>query len=336
MRKQFDILAKPKVYIIHENEAWVVPLKKALSELHTPFEEWFLDEGQIDLNSAPPSGIFYNRMSASSHTRGHRYAVELTGPILAWLETHNRRVINNRRALQLEVRKFEQYLSLQQHGLSAPRTIAAVGKSQIVQAAKTFGNEPFIIKPNRGGKGLGVQLFKSIKSLESYLDEITIEELTLDGVVLVQQYVKPADQTITRMEFVNGTFLYAVKVDASGGFELCPADECLISDLACPADSNKKKDNKFKIIEDFRIPEIVQCENFLKANGIEIAAIEFVEDVKGRRFIYDINTNTNYNSDAEKRSKDGKEGMVAIAHFLSSELQKVYHSLAPRLQVSTM
>ena len=39
-----------------------------------PFEEWFLSEGVLDLAGAPPQGVFYNRMSASSHTRGHRYA----------------------------------------------------------------------------------------------------------------------------------------------------------------------------------------------------------------------------------------------------------------------
>ena len=39
-----------------------------------PYTEWFIADGKLDLSSVPPQGVFYNRMSASSHTRGHRYA----------------------------------------------------------------------------------------------------------------------------------------------------------------------------------------------------------------------------------------------------------------------
>jgi len=56
-----------KIFVLHENAAWVEPLRKALAERSLPFEEWFLDEGRVDLASAPPAGVFYNRMSASSH-----------------------------------------------------------------------------------------------------------------------------------------------------------------------------------------------------------------------------------------------------------------------------
>jgi len=69
----------PKIYVIHENDAWVEPLRIAFDALSLPYEEWFLSDGQLDLTVPPPEGVFYNRMSASSHTRGHRYAAELTG-----------------------------------------------------------------------------------------------------------------------------------------------------------------------------------------------------------------------------------------------------------------
>ena len=59
-----------------------------------PYELWFLDEGHLDLARPPPQGIFYNRMSASSHTRDHRYGPEYTACLLAWLALHERRVVN--------------------------------------------------------------------------------------------------------------------------------------------------------------------------------------------------------------------------------------------------
>src|SRR5947208_17069516 len=113
-----------RIYVIHENDAWVEPLRARFAELRLPFEEWFLSEGTVDLQATPPEGVFYNRMSASSHTRDHRYAPELTGGVLAWLEAHGRRVINNGRALQLEISKIAQYTALGDHGIRTPRTIA--------------------------------------------------------------------------------------------------------------------------------------------------------------------------------------------------------------------
>ena len=70
-----------KVYILHENSEWVVDLKRSLEDLNTPYEEWLINDYSVDLNSIPPEGIFYNRMSASSHTRNHRFAPEITASI---------------------------------------------------------------------------------------------------------------------------------------------------------------------------------------------------------------------------------------------------------------
>ena len=37
-----------KLYVIHENDAWVEPLRAAFAELDLPYEEWFLSEGVLD------------------------------------------------------------------------------------------------------------------------------------------------------------------------------------------------------------------------------------------------------------------------------------------------
>ncbi|MDX1617796.1 MAG: hypothetical protein R3224_03355 [Balneolaceae bacterium] len=315
-------MKRRNIYILHENTEWIVPLRKALDEIGHPYEEWFLDEGTVDLQQEPPDGIFYNRMSASSHTRDHRYAVELTAPVLAWLEHHGRRVVNDRRALQLEIRKMEQYLALREHGISTPHTIAAVGRDEVVRAAGKLGRTPFILKPNRGGKGTGVQLFEDIDGLKRFLDGAD-SSFSLDGVFLVQQYIPPADGRIVRTEFIGGKFYYAVRVDASGGFELCPADNCGPDDAFCPAPGNsaeRTNKNKFSLIADYENPDIPKYERFLEASGMEIAAIEYVRDEQGDRYVYDVNINTNYNREAERRAGDEKQGMRRIAQFLGEEL----------------
>ena len=63
---------------------------------------------------------------------------------------------------------------------------------------------------------------------------------------------------------------------------------------------------------------IKKYEKFIAANGIEIAGIEYIIDKNGEIFTYDVNTNTNYNSEAEKNFKI--TGMKSIAKFLKEEL----------------
>lgn len=309
-----------KIYVLHENSEWTVHLTKQLDALGLPYEEWHLDQGTVHLSEEPPQGVFYSRMSASSHTRGHRYAPEFTSGVLAWLERHGRQVFNGTRALQLEVSKIAQYMALNAHGVKTPRTIAAVGKEGLLAAAKKFEGESFITKHNRAGKGLGVQLFHSFEGLRAYAEGPDFDE-PVDGITLIQQYIKAPQPFITRCEFVGGQFLYAVQVDTSNGFELCPADACQIGDLFCPVGEQVEEKPKFQILEGFNEPILEKYAEVLAANGIQIAGIEFIRDEAGEIYTYDINTNTNYNSDAEAAA--GIYGMRAVAEFLGAELKKL-------------
>jgi len=307
-----------KIYILHENSEWTTHLTKRLTELELPYEEWHLDEGLVDLTETPPEGVFYSRMSASSHTRGHRYAPELTESVLAWLEQHDRTVFNGSRALRLEVSKVNQYTALTKSGIRTPKTIAAIGMENILKAAEKIGAESFITKHNRAGKGLGVQLFHSIEGLKGYLEGPDFDE-PVDGITLIQEYIKAPEPFITRCEFVGGKFVYAVQVDTSEGFELCPADACQIGDLFCPVGEEVEEKPKFQIVTGFNDPIIEKYEAFLKENQITVAGIEFIRNEAGDIFTYDVNTNTNYNSDAEQAA--GKYGMLELAKFLGSKLK---------------
>jgi len=306
------------IHVIHENAAWLEPLAAALDARRLPWRDWFLDSGTFDLSQPPPEGVFYNRMSASSHTRGHRYAAELTAAVLAWLAGHGRRVVNGPRALDLEISKARQYAALEAAGIGTPRSVLVAGKNRAASAARQhFGEAPFILKPNRGGKGLGVRLFQSPAALADYLDGPDYEE-PADGLLLLQEYVRSPVPLITRAEFVGGRFFYAVEVDTSDGFELCPADVCAVGDAFCPAGDEPRA--KFTIIEDIDAAQKQRYEAFLAENGIEVAGIEFIRDAGGAVYTYDVNTNTNYNPEAEARA--GRSAMAALAGFLGGELER--------------
>jgi hypothetical protein len=316
------------IYVLHENAEWVAPLEAAFAEQGLPYETWFLDGGHVDLGAPPPEGVFYNRMSASSHTRGHRFAPELTHVVLNWLEGAGRRVVNSSRALYLELSKVAQYVALERAGIPVPRTIAAVGRDQVLQAAQRLGQLQFILKPNRGGKGLGVRLFDSIDALAAFLDALG-EAAPVDGIWLVQEYVRSEKPTIVRCEFIGGRFFYAVEVDASQGFELCPADQCAIDDAsptgAAPAP-------KFTILDDFEHPVLQRYAAFLAENDIEVAGIELLRRPDGTVVTYDVNTNTNYNPQAEAVA--GRYGMRELARFLGRELAGGQTATAPLRQLA--
>ncbi len=307
-----------KIFILHENPVWVEPLRSAFEKRGVLAEEWHLDQGLVPFDSPPPEGVFYNRMSASSHTRGHRYAPELTHAVLNWLTLHGRRVVNGPRALYLEVSKIAQYAALEAGGIKTPRTRVAVGRDAVLEAARAFAPAPFILKPNRGGKGLGVRLFKTADEVATYLESPQAsEEAPIDGTWLVQDYIDNPNPFITRCEFIGGHFHYAVRVETGGSFELCPADVCSIEG---PASAAAPAIN-FTVTDDVDPALIAAYEAFLRANDIEIAGIEFIRDAKGEVFTYDVNTNTNYNAEAERKAAVSETGMEAIARFLHQELE---------------
>ena len=266
-----------------------------------------MPEQEIDFGSKPLSGVYYNRMSASSHTRGHRFEPELTVGVLEWLERHNKRVINGSRALDLEISKIRQYQELEKFGIRTPKTFASLNTKSLLRFAGQL-DCPFVTKHNRSGKGIGVYKFDNLESLNGFFNTSDFES-SPDGINLVQQYIEPITPHIYRMEFVESKFLYALKVDTSKGFDLCPADGCEVTTNEANLDSPK-----FEIVDDFSLDNIHAYETFLSENGIGIAGIEIIFDAAGRHWTYDVNTNTNYNALAE--SKAGVSAYDEIAKFL--------------------
>ncbi|MDA7797411.1 alpha-L-glutamate ligase [Gammaproteobacteria bacterium] len=292
------------IYIIHENKEWLSPFEEALIELGAPYTFWYIPEMNFNLLDIPPEGVFYNRMSASSHSRNHRYEPELALGILEWLKRHNRKVVNGPRALDLEISKIRQYQELEKCNIKTPATFASVRKNTLLEGAMKI-SFPLISKHNRAGKGLGVYKFADKASLEKYINSDEFES-SPDGINLLQQYIQSPDETIIRMEFVNAKFLYAVEVDTSEGFELCPSDSCQV-ESNCPTGDFQK----FRILKDFQLSNLSSYEEFLAVNDIGIAGIEIIIDATGGVWTYDVNTNTNYNPLAEELADISAPKVVA-------------------------
>ncbi len=304
-----------KVYVIHENPEWYPPIAAAFDALGVPHEQWLLGDEVIDLDAEPPTGVFWSRMSASSHTRGHLYAKDQARGVLSWLELRGRRVVNGRRVIELEMSKVEQHTALRAAGFDVPRTIAVAGTSRLAEAARTLP-APFISKHNQGGKGLGVRLFASHEEFDAYLGSPDLQH-PADGITLLQEYLRATAPLITRVEVVGGEFIYAITADtALGGFQLCPADACVVGDGPGPS--------LFALRENFDDPIIAKYLDFARWHGIEIAGFEFIETVDGRLVTYDVNTNTNYNSGIEAVAPRSAQHAVAtlLGRLLDEQLRR--------------
>jgi len=300
---------RAKLYVLHENPEWYAPLAAAFDSAGLPHEQWLLGEAVLDLDSEPPPGIFWSRMSASAHTRGHSFAKDQTRGVLAWLESHGRRVVNGRRVLDLEMSKVEQLAALRAAGFDVPRTVAVAGRGELAAAARKLP-VPFIAKHNQGGKGLGVRLFASHADFDDYLAGPQYEA-PVDGITLLQEYLDAALPQITRVEIVGGEFIYAITADtARGGFQLCPADACAIGPSPEPS--------LFSLRAGFAHPVIGRYLEFAAAHGIAIAGFEFIETADDRLVTYDINTTTNYNAEIEAVAPS--PALPAVAGYLGGLL----------------
>ncbi len=292
-----------KAYVIHENPEWYPPFAAAFEAEGVDHEPWLLGEGTLDLDAAPPQGVFWSRMSASAHTRDHPLAKDHTRAVLSWLESHGRRVVNGRRVLELEMSKVDQLTALRAAGIEVPRTVAVVGRDGLLDAAAKLPT-PFIGKDNQGGKGLGVALFESVEAFADHLADPGYQP-PVDGITLLQEYLRAEQPRITRVEVVDGEVVYAITADtARGGFELCPADACAI-------DGGPDAPSLFALREDFDHPVLGRYLDFARRHGIEVAGFEFIETVDGRLVTYDVNTNTNYNPEVEAAATRSGPGRIA-------------------------
>ena len=302
----------PKIHILYENPAWVPPLQEGLENEGFQVRLVHVNEGSIDPSKAPDDGIWINRISPSSHTRGNIHTVELARHLLFWLESHGRRVVNGLCAFELEMSKLRQDLVLRRHGITTPRTVLAVGREHLLEAAETFSG-PFITKHDQGGKGLGIQLFQDSSELEKHLGEGGFDAGPGARMIL-QQYISAPEPFITRVEILGGRFLFSMRSSTAEGFELCPSDAC----HPMPSEQEGLEGGGGGLFSPSPItaddPLVRKYIELCLEEGIEIAGIEFVEDARGHRYTYDVNGTTNYNQTLGAQL--GIDGMREVARYV--------------------
>jgi hypothetical protein len=218
--------------ILYEHPEWFKLLFAELERRGLPFEPLYVNEHTFDPAAREvPYSLVVNRVSPSSYLRGHAPSILYARQVLAYLRDLGTPVVNGYDAFTLETSKALQLLLLERLGLPYPRARVVNHPSQLARAAEGL-QFPVIVKPNVGGSGALMQRFDHPAELRAAVAQGGLD-FGIDHTALVQEYLAPQDGGIVRVEVLNGEYLYAIKIFASGeGFNLCPADICQVDPSA--------------------------------------------------------------------------------------------------------
>ena len=291
------------IAIYYEHPDWFKPLFAELDRRGVPYvrldaTSHFYDPSE----TTSPYSLVFNRASPSAYMRGHG---QVTFHTLSWLRHLERigvPVVNGADVYEMETSKALQLEILEELELPYPRARVINDAAQAAEAAHEL-RFPVIVKANIGGSGAGITRFDDAASLAAAARAGTIG-LGIDNVALVQELAPLRDAHITRVEVLDGKFLYAINVyPAEDSFNLCPADICQTTDgqqlsrTACAVDAAK---NGMRV-EQFTPPrEIVrQIETIARRVKLDVGGIEYlIDDRDGKPYFYDINALSNFVADA--------------------------------------
>lgn len=291
------------IAVYHEHPDWFRPLFAELDARGLPYERLNAASHVFDPSETEvPYSLVFNRASPSAYLRGHTQTTFHTLHYLRHLESLGVPVVNGVQAYTNELSKATQLDLLRSLGLPFPKSRVINNPAQAVAAAEGL-RYPVLVKANVGGSGAGIVKYDTREALEAAVVAGTVD-LGVDGTALVQEAAPLRGGHITRVETLNGRYLYAINVfPAVGSFDLCPADACQTTNGvelvrgACAVDAPKTGMRVERADPPAHI--IAQVERISQEAGIDVGGIEYlVDDRDGQHYFYDVNALSNFVADA--------------------------------------
>ncbi len=314
------------IAIYYEHPDWFRPLFAELDRRGVPYTKLDAAAHAYDPSeTVSPYSLVFNRASPSAYLRGH---AQVTFHTLSWLRHLERigvPVVNGSACYEMETSKAFQLDILNDLALPFPKARVINNATLVTEAARGL-RFPIIVKANIGGSGAGITRFDDANSLADAALSGRID-LGVDHVALVQELAPLRDGHITRVEVLDGRFLYAINVyPAEDSFNLCPADICQTTDgqqlsrTACAVDAQK---NGMRVEEAKPSREIIrEVERIASHVDLDVGGIEYlIDDRDGRHYFYDINALSNFVADA--RNVVGFDPFERLVDYLAD---RAYHS----------
>ena len=267
--------------ILYEHPLWFAPLFAALDRRGIGYDR-LKPDGHFDpADRARPARVVFNRIAMSSFLRSDEHPIFYAMGLLDHWRRAGARIVNGPDVLAIDASKARQLSLIASLGLAIPAT-RVVHRAEDVEAAAATIGFPLVVKANIGGSGAGIIRFDNMAELRY---AVAANELpsSVDGVLLVQDYVPVRGGTITRIETLDRAFLYAIDVSGGGAFDLCPADACVEgSDISMAA-----------VRPDAAL--IDAAERIARATGLDVGGVEvMIDDRDGVARFYDINALSNF------------------------------------------
>ena len=272
----------PDLAILYEHPQWFVPLFAALDRRGVDYITRTPEGAWDPAENAPLAPVVFNRIAMSSFLRAADHPIFATLARLDHMARRGARVINGAPTLAIDASKARQLALIASLGLAIPATRVVHRVADIPDACAEIGF-PLVVKANIGGSGAGIMRFDSMGELRGVIAAGDLPT-SVDGVLLVQDYVPARDGIITRIETLDRAFLYAIDVAGGGAFDLCPADACLTpgSPIAMTAVTPP-------------VALISAAEAIARAANLDVGGIEvMIDDRDGIPRFYDINALSNF------------------------------------------
>lgn len=292
---------QPSIAVYYEHPEWFEPMFRELDRRGVAYERLLATEHHFDPSDhIPPYDLVVNRMSPSAFTRGHEDLIPYTLQYLAHLDAIGAQVVNGYEPYTYEFSKARQLGVLARLGLRHPRAqvIHHPGQAPAAAADLVF---PVVVKPNIGGSGAGIRRFDTPEQLADAAARGDFD-LGLDQMGLVQEYHRPADGSIVRVEILDGQLLYAIRLhlETPDSFNLCPADYCRVPTASENGSAGPAPSPDFVPIESYDPPAHVveSVTKIARATGIEVGGVEYlVSERDEETYYYDINALSNFVAD---------------------------------------
>ena len=275
--------------VLYEHPQWFQPLFAALERRGVQYVPIQLSGHNFDPASRDvPAPVILSRVAQSSFLREPEHPIFYAEALLDHWARCGARVLNGADVLAIDSSKARQLSLVSSLGYAVPETRIVHRKRDLAAAAEGFAY-PLVVKANIGGSGAGIVRYSSRDELLQSIEQGTVPQ-SVDGVLLVQDYVPPRAGSIIRIETLGGNFLYAIEVESSGeNFDLCPADAC----VARPGRA------AIRMAAVTPSAEIIQAaERIARATGLDVGGVEvLVDDRDGTPRFYDINAMSNFVAD---------------------------------------
>ncbi|MBV9528650.1 alpha-L-glutamate ligase [Sphingomonas sp.] len=275
--------------VLYEHPQWFQPLFAALDRYGLPYVPVQLSGHSFDPAAVQaPAPLILGRVAQSSFLREPEHPIFYAAALLDHWSRSGARVLNGADVLAIDSSKARQLSLIASLGLAIPQTRVVHRARDLVAAAEgmTF---PLLVKANIGGSGAGIVRYSSLDELRASVADGTAP-VSVDRVLLLQDYVPARGGTILRIETLGGRFLYAIEVETGGdNFDLCPADACVTQ----PG----RKAIRMTVVTPS--PDIIlAAERIVQAAGMDLGGVELViDDRDGVARFYDINAMSNYVAD---------------------------------------